>query len=171
MLLLNLIQVTESISGSVVPLAMFFLKVTFVRHFPRPAETGPYNGLLGAPWRVPKVQKWVSDACPVKIGQLDPYLVFWTKTLRHQQYIYDMWGQTTSRTHGMIYITYNIRYLWHGGTSSKSDRSDQADFCNIVHNVWLYVFYKQCVQSQSYAQDLQDSARALKPTMQYHAIP
>ena len=34
------------------------------------------NGPLGAPRGAPKVLKWVIDAYPVNIGQLDHYVVF-----------------------------------------------------------------------------------------------
>ena len=36
----------------------------------------PKNGPLGATRGAPKVQKWVSDAYPGNIGQLDHYVVF-----------------------------------------------------------------------------------------------
>ena len=39
-----------------------------------------YNGPLGTPKGAPKVRKWVSDAYPVNIGQLDHYVLFGTKS-------------------------------------------------------------------------------------------
>ena len=39
-----------------------------------------YNGPLGTPKGGPKVQKWVSDADPINIGQLDHYVSFGTKS-------------------------------------------------------------------------------------------
>ena len=38
-----------------------------------------YNGPLGTPKGGPKVQKWVSDADPINIGQLDHYVSFGTQ--------------------------------------------------------------------------------------------
>ena len=35
--------------------------------------------ILESPGGGPKVYKWVTDALPVLIGQLDPYVVFGTK--------------------------------------------------------------------------------------------
>merc|ERR1712055_1003272 len=39
-----------------------------------------YNGLLGTPRGTPKVWKWVSDAYPTNMGQLDHHVVFGTKS-------------------------------------------------------------------------------------------
>ena len=39
-----------------------------------------YNGLLGAPMGAQKVWKWVGDACPVDMGQLDHCVVLGTKS-------------------------------------------------------------------------------------------
>ena len=39
-----------------------------------------YNGPLGAPRRASKVWKWVGDAYPVNMGQLDHLVVFGTKS-------------------------------------------------------------------------------------------
>ena len=38
-----------------------------------------YNCLLGPPGVAPKVWKWVSDAYPVNMGQLDHHVVFGIK--------------------------------------------------------------------------------------------
>ena len=45
-----------------------------------------YNGPLGTPRGAPKVRKWVSDAHPVNIGQLDHYVVFGTKSGAVQEF-------------------------------------------------------------------------------------
>ena len=39
-----------------------------------------YNGLLGTLRGTPKVWKWVSDAYPTNMGQLDHHVVFGTKS-------------------------------------------------------------------------------------------
>ena len=39
-----------------------------------------YNGPLGAPMGAQKVWKWVGDACPVDMGQLDHCVVLGTKS-------------------------------------------------------------------------------------------
>ena len=39
-----------------------------------------YNGLLGTPRGTPKVWKWVSDAYPINMGQLDHHVVLGTKS-------------------------------------------------------------------------------------------
>ena len=43
---------------------------------PQKRFTGSYNGLLVTPRGAPKVWKWVSDAYPVNMGQLDHHVGF-----------------------------------------------------------------------------------------------
>ena len=45
---------------------------------PQKAFICSYNGRLGTPWGAPKVWKWVSDAYPINMGQLDHHVVFGT---------------------------------------------------------------------------------------------